>query len=218
MSRILCEISFLQYVARPWTAFKTSMKNDGAKNLDKIPSAAFIIIGLKRRFETFDKWLKKSYTIFGLSTPWPVFLVSKTFKELHQAPPYKEKLPRRLQFCNICKESYLPPFPPISAYFWQGRKGWECWEMECLRENNKRKLRRRPCPALQKKPIGETPRERRPRKLGTAKKKNFKDNFGCDRWAFSLRMPQLPHVQGDFGINSRGDRSAKSFRNSLSSL
>ena len=58
MSRILCEISFLQYVPRPWTALKTSMKNDGAKNLDKIPSAAFIIIGLKRRFETFDKWLK----------------------------------------------------------------------------------------------------------------------------------------------------------------
>ena len=46
MSRILCEISFLQYVPRPWTALKTSMKNDGAKNLDKIPSAAFIIIGL----------------------------------------------------------------------------------------------------------------------------------------------------------------------------
>ena len=50
-------------------------------------------------------------------------------------------------------------------------KNFAIMEKECLRENNKRKLRR---PVLQKKPIGETLHTNISRKF---KEKNFQSSF-----------------------------------------
>ena len=134
--------------------------------------------------------------MFILSTPWPVFLVSKTFKEPLRAPPYKETLPIRLQFCNVCRESYLPPFPPYLLISGKVRKDENAEKWNACGKITKENCGAAPAPLCRKSLLGKLLGKGDPGNW-ELQNKNFKDNFGCDRWAFTLRMP---HVQGDFGI------------------